>query len=140
MPVYTLAMLKHPAIMENRSALGKCNIQDIENPNLCIGAYNIDTTPLVPLLCTGTVNANASSCPTQSLLTNNSTSEGNNLSKLAFIPTYGNALSKIAVRAQERAFELRRLLGASVVEVQYMCVHYTMTSLITFLVPYVEIF
>jgi hypothetical protein len=92
MPVFVLGMLKHPALMENRPALG-------------------------------TVSTAAAVCPTQSLLTNNTSSAGvgsstsSNLSKLAFIPTYESALSRVAVRAHERAFELRRLLSAPLVEV-----------------------
>jgi hypothetical protein len=88
LPVFTLAMLKHPALMENRSALGK-------------------------------VNTNVTSSPTMSLLTNadSTNGTGTNLSRLAFIPTYGSALSRVAVRASERSSELRRMISAPVVEV-----------------------
>jgi hypothetical protein len=91
MPVFVLGMLKHPALMENRSALG-------------------------------TVSSGAAVPNTQSLLSNASQSgiasaSSSNMSKLAFIPSYESALSRVAVRAHERAFELRRLLGAPLVEV-----------------------
>jgi len=81
MPIYTLSMLKHPAILENRSALG-------------------------------TASPSAASSVTQSLMSNSNT----DTSKLAFIPTYGSALSRVAVRAHERAYELRKLLTCSLVE------------------------
>ena len=60
----------------------------------------------------GTASPSAASSVTQSLMSNSNT----DTSKLAFIPTYGSALSRVAVRAHERAYELRKLLTCSLVE------------------------
>lgn len=61
---------------------------------------------------TGTASPSAASSVTQSLMSNSNT----DTSKLAFIPTYGSALSRVAVRAHERAYELRKLLTCNLVE------------------------
>lgn len=89
MPVFILGMLKHPSLMENKSAVG-------------------------------TVSSNSPVCNTQSLLTNSGSNYiagcAGGPNKLAFTPSYESALSRVAVRAHERSYELRRLLTAPLIE------------------------
>jgi len=83
LPVFTLAMLKHPSLHENRTGV------------------SVSSPP-----CS----------PTQSLVTIGSGGMPSS-SKLAFTPAYGSALSRVAVRGHERAHELRRMVGAPLVEI-----------------------
>ena len=96
LPVFILSILKHPAFLENKPVITTTGSSGSSTNNIKISS-------------------------TQSLLTNTYTTTTNtttnSTNRLAFIPTYGNILNRIHVRAHERSYELRKLLYTSLNEI-----------------------